>query len=380
MEDEARLAARPRAACRSARPCAGAASRRRRRRYSSSTSITTSSIGSSRSPVVGSVGTARAAGRSTARSPRGAWSRSARRAAVRRGRRPRRRPRPRSRATRIATLPSASRSSRSRIMRAGDLVALAAGERAVVDREGHGEGRRIDRLRRQRRLDRRLADACRRRWSRQARRWRRCRRPRPRSTGTRSRPRKASSLVMRRAARPPCRRAISALTGMLTAAVPGLDAAGQHAAEIGVVLQRRHQHRERRRRRFDRSARGTCVDDQVEQRRQVLARVLQVSHRPALRGRRRRGSGSRAARRWRRARRTGRRSRRAPRAARVRAVDLVDDDDRPQARAQRLAEHELGLRHRAFGGVDQQHARRRPWTGCARPRRRNRRGPACRRC
>ena len=38
-------------------------------------------------------------------------------------------------------------------------------------------------------------------------------------------------------------------------------------------------------------------------------------------------------------------------------VDLVDHDDRPQAVAQRLAEHEFGLRHRPFGGVDQdQHA------------------------
>ena len=37
----------------------------------------------------------------------------------------------------------------------------------------------------------------------------------------------------------------------------------------------------------------------------------------------------------------------------VGAVDLVDDDDRPQALLQRLGDHELGLRHRAFGGVDQ---------------------------
>ena len=37
----------------------------------------------------------------------------------------------------------------------------------------------------------------------------------------------------------------------------------------------------------------------------------------------------------------------------VRPVDLVDDDDRLQADLQRLAEHELGLRHRAFGGIDQ---------------------------
>ena len=40
--------------------------------------------------------------------------------------------------------------------------------------------------------------------------------------------------------------------------------------------------------------------------------------------------------------------------ARVGTVDLVDDDDRLEAERERLAGDELGLRHRAFGGVDQQ--------------------------
>jgi len=41
----------------------------------------------------------------------------------------------------------------------------------------------------------------------------------------------------------------------------------------------------------------------------------------------------------------------------VRAVDLVHDDDRPEAQRQRLLQHEAGLRHRSFGRVDeQQHA------------------------
>ena len=40
--------------------------------------------------------------------------------------------------------------------------------------------------------------------------------------------------------------------------------------------------------------------------------------------------------------------------ARVGAVDLVDDDDRLEAERKRLAGDELGLRHRAFGGIDQQ--------------------------
>ncbi len=35
-------------------------------------------------------------------------------------------------------------------------------------------------------------------------------------------------------------------------------------------------------------------------------------------------------------------------------VDLVDHDDRAKAQPQRLAEHELGLRHRPLGGVDQE--------------------------
>ena len=39
---------------------------------------------------------------------------------------------------------------------------------------------------------------------------------------------------------------------------------------------------------------------------------------------------------------------------RVGAVDLVDDDDRLEAERERLAGDELGLRHRPFGGVDQQ--------------------------
>ncbi len=36
------------------------------------------------------------------------------------------------------------------------------------------------------------------------------------------------------------------------------------------------------------------------------------------------------------------------------AVDLVDDDDGLEAQRERLAGHELGLRHGAFGAVDQQ--------------------------
>ncbi len=41
------------------------------------------------------------------------------------------------------------------------------------------------------------------------------------------------------------------------------------------------------------------------------------------------------------------------RRARVRAVDLVDRDDGLQPHLERLRHHELGLRQRAFGGIDQ---------------------------
>ena len=40
--------------------------------------------------------------------------------------------------------------------------------------------------------------------------------------------------------------------------------------------------------------------------------------------------------------------------ARVGPVDLVDDDDRAKAERERLAGDELGLRHRPFGGIDEQ--------------------------
>src|SRR5439155_25028024 len=38
----------------------------------------------------------------------------------------------------------------------------------------------------------------------------------------------------------------------------------------------------------------------------------------------------------------------------IAAIDLVDDDDRKETEDERLAEDEAGLRHRTFGGIDQQ--------------------------
>ena len=132
-----------------------------------------------------------------------------------------------------------------------------------------------------------------------------------------------------------------------------MDAAGQDTAEERIGLERRHQHAEggigfdlRRRH---------VAQDQVEQRLHVLVLGLQRRRRPALAGRREQGREIELL------------------VARLEggeqvedlvmdlvgpgigAVDLVDQHDRAQSEAQRLAQHELGLRQRAFGRVDQQH-------------------------
>ena len=39
---------------------------------------------------------------------------------------------------------------------------------------------------------------------------------------------------------------------------------------------------------------------------------------------------------------------------RVGAIDLVDDDDRLEPELQRLGQHEFGLRHDGFGGIDEE--------------------------
>ncbi len=130
-----------------------------------------------------------------------------------------------------------------------------------------------------------------------------------------------------------------------------MDAAGQHAAEIGIVLQRRHQHGERRVRIGDR--RMHVLEDQIEERDQILALVLEVGDSPAgaARGIKRRKielvviGVERGEQIENLVMHLDR--------ARIAAIDLVDDDDRAQALAQRLADHEFGLRHRPFGGIDQ---------------------------
>ncbi len=131
-----------------------------------------------------------------------------------------------------------------------------------------------------------------------------------------------------------------------------LDPAGQDAAEEGIAVEQRRKHLElaadiaRRRR--------DVADDRVEQRRQVaLANV--VRHAGVA------GAAARV---------EGREIELLVvgveveeelehfvehfRRTCVGAVDLVDDDDRLEAERERLAGDELGLRHRPFGGVDEE--------------------------
>ena len=161
----------------------------------------------------------------------------------------------------------------------------------------------------------------------------------------------------------------------------GFDAAGQDAADEGVGGERGGEHAERlgrcgdagsgrgRGRRSGRRARrGSCAG-------------RRGWCRPSRRGPRRRGAGSRAGRRS--APRLANRSKTSFRARSGSASclsTLFSTTIGRRPRAQRLGGDELGLRHRAFGGVDQQDDAVDHATGCVRPRRRNRRGRGCRRC
>ena len=172
------------------------------------------------------------------------------------------------------------------------------------------------------------------------------------SSPTRSRPRKGEDLgharLLDRAAVAPER-----LDRRVRLDRAGLDPPGQQAAEVRVALERAREHDEgpvgghpRRR---------DVAPDQLEQGRHAgRARRGGIRHRPALP---RRGEQGRKI-----ELRLGRAERREQVEhlvvhrvrALVRPVDLVDHHDRAQPQAQRLAEHELGLRHRTLGGIDQQ--------------------------
>ena len=159
---------------------------------SSSTSITTSSIGSSRSPVSGSVWkTTRGRLMETSKPSRRMLSISTPSCSS---------PRP---ATSIGVLVGGLGDLDGDVglglaqqavadHPALHLVAFAAGQRAVVDRDGHGDGRRVDRLGGQGVGDLHGAEGVGDGGLGEARRWRRCRRPRPpRSAGASGRGRPA---------------------------------------------------------------------------------------------------------------------------------------------------------------------------------------------
>ena len=229
------------------------------------------------------------------------------------------------------------------------LVAFGAGERGVVDDERHRHGRRIDRLRRQRHFDGRIAEGV--------------------GDGALGQAGDGDDVagfgfIERRALETAECQDLGDAPGLDQLAVgmqhldllvrlehAGRDAAGDDAAEIGVGLKDGADHPERTfldRRRCD------VAQDQVEQRLHALVlRTLGALGHPALLGRpvqdrevelllagvERREQVEHLVDDF------GR--------ARVGTVDLVDDDDRLQADLERLGDHEFGLRQRAFGGVDQ---------------------------
>ena len=134
----------------------------------------------------------------------------------------------------------------------------------------------------------------------------------------------------------------------------GLDTASQDAAYERVGPEGRCQHAEILALMGDLLGRGDVVHDEIEQRVQILARPVQLGIGPAI----------------------------APRGIHMRKVelilvgierckeietfikravgfgvglvDLVEHDDGAQAKRQRLGGHEFGLRHRAFGGIDEE--------------------------
>ena len=163
------------------------------------------------------------------------------------------------------------------------------------------------------------------------------------STGTRSRPRKASSLVMRVCSITlPSRR--QHLQRHVGPTAPGSMRPGQHAAEKGVVFEDGDQHAERRVG-LDRAAPAHGAGSGRTAATGPCARPSSDVVRPALAAGGDTASGKSSC------------ASLAPSAANRSktssctscgrasdAVDLVDHDDRAQAQAQRLADHELGLR------------------------------------
>jgi hypothetical protein len=232
---------------------------------------------------------------------------------------------------------------------ARDLVAFGAGKRAVIDDEGHGDGRRIDRLCLQRFIDGRVAERI----------------------GDRAL-RKAGDgndvaclgffdrLTLDTAEREDLGNSAGLdrltvgsqyLHGLVRLDGAGMDAAGDDAAEERVGFEQRADHAERT---FADFRLGHVLHDKVEKRCKTLVR------RTFRRGVHPAGAAG--------AVENGEvqllvigveRGEEVKHlvddffCATIGTIDLVDRHDRAETDLQRLADHEFRLRHRAFGGIDQ---------------------------
>ena len=231
---------------------------------------------------------------------------------------------------------------------ARDLVALGAGERRIIDEEGHGQGRRIDRLRLQRLVHieraKRVGDV--------------------EFFKTSDGHDIAGLRLLDRLALDAAKRqdlGDAAVFDHLALAVEhldllvGLHAAGENptgddAAEIGIGLEQRAEQAETAF--FDLGLRH-MLDHEIEQRRHAILRAGRLVGHPALLGgavddrevELLVGGVERREKIEHLVHHLG--------DAGVRLVDLIDADDGLEADLERLADHEFGLRHGALGGVDQ---------------------------
>ena len=250
--------------------------------------------------------------------------------------------------TRSATLPSASRNRRSRIRRR-HLVAFGAGERRVVDDERHRHGRRIDRLRLDRDFDGGIAERI--------------------GDGALGQARDGDDVAgfgqfHRLALEAAEGQDLGDAAGFDNLAVArhhlhrlvrshrtGRDTAGDDAAEIGIGFENGAEQPERA---FLDHRRRDMLDDEVEQRlhAEIVRCVGRGAHPAVLAGPVENREIELIVR--------GVKCCEQVKHlvddfgdARVGAIDLVDGHDRLQAELQRLADHEFGLRHRTFGGIDE---------------------------
>ncbi len=231
---------------------------------------------------------------------------------------------------------------------AGDLVAFGAGERGIVDAEHHREGRRIDRLRRQRLGHLGRADGVGDGGERQSG-------DRHDVAGIAFVDRHAFEAAERQhlggaALLDQPAVAVDHLHRLIRLDRPGRDTPGDDAAEIGIRLEDRAEHAERA---VVHLRRRDVLEDEIEQRRHRLLRAIDALRHPAFLGRAvEHGKVELLFGRVERGEQVEHLARDHLRAG-VRPVDLVDGDDRPQPDLERLGDDELGLRQRPLGGIDE---------------------------